>query len=188
MTHPNLATMALYAGGDLGRLVRWRTERHLAGCGRCRAEVEALERTRAILPDLAEIPEVPWSRLAAEMKANIRVGLEAGQCVRAEGLRMRAAPFFKTARVAMTLASLAALLVTGMVLERPGPVTVPEEGLVVQAMANGIQVRQGGQTLRMMNPNKNERVTYSPDADGSMRARYVDPVTGYVTINKVYVQ
>jgi hypothetical protein len=38
-----------------------------------------------------------------------------------------------------------------------------------------------------MNPGA-ERVTYSPDAGGGMRARYVDPETGYVTINNVYAE
>jgi hypothetical protein len=31
-------------------------------------------------------------------------------------------------------------------------------------------------------------VLYAPDAQGSMRARYVDPATGYVTINNVYAE
>jgi hypothetical protein len=31
-------------------------------------------------------------------------------------------------------------------------------------------------------------VTYSVGAQGSMRARYVDPETGYVTINNVYAE
>jgi hypothetical protein len=37
---------------------------------------------RAILPELAATPEISWNRLAAEMKANIRLGLAAGECVR----------------------------------------------------------------------------------------------------------
>ena len=93
MRHPKLATLALHAGGDLGVLVGWRTGRHLAACERCRAEVGRVEKTRRILPDLAEMPEVPWNRLAAEMKANIRLGVEAGQCVRAGGARVVERPF-----------------------------------------------------------------------------------------------
>jgi len=75
MKHPNQATLALHAGGDLGFFARWRTERHLAQCDRCRDEVDAFVATREIIPDLAEIPELPWNRLAAEMRANIRLGL-----------------------------------------------------------------------------------------------------------------
>jgi len=38
-----------------------------------------------------------------------------------------------------------------------------------------------------MHPSK-QPVTYSVGAQGSMRARYVDPETGYVTINNVYAE
>ncbi len=192
MRHPKLATLALHAGGELGWLARWRTERHVAECERCRADVAAFERTRQILPDLAEMPEVPWNRLAAEMKANIRLGLAAGECVREGGAPRLDWPRVTGMRAAVALASVTALLVTGMVLERPAPVaTVADEGLVVQATGNGIQIRRGGQALRLMNPNgmrAGERVTYSPDAEGSIRARYIDPQTGYVTINNVYAE
>lgn len=193
MRHPNLATLALYAGGELGWFGRWRTERHVAGCEGCRTELKGFERTRRILPDLAEMPDVPWNRLAAEMKANIRLGLEAGECVRGgSGRWQREIPRPKGLRAAVALASVTALLVTGMVLERPapGPAAV-DEGMVVQATANGIQVRKGGQAMRLMNPDgmgAGERVTYSPDAEGSIRARYIDPQTGYVTINNVYAE
>jgi anti-sigma factor RsiW len=192
MGHPNLATLALYAGGDLGAFARWRTERHVAACERCRAQVEAFERARRILPDLAEMPEVPWNRLAAEMKANIRLGLEAGECVRGSGRWQPEWPRVTSIRAAVALASVTALLVTGMVLERPAPVQIAtDDGLVVQATGNGIQVRKGGQALRLMNPNgmgAGGQVTYSPDAEGSIRARYIDPQTGYVTINNVYAE
>jgi hypothetical protein len=191
MKHLNQATLALEAGGDLGWFARWRAERHIAQCDACRDEAEAFVTTRRILPDLSEIPEIPWNRLAAEMKANIRLGLEAGECVRAiEPLRQT--PFFAGARAAVALASVTALLVTGVVLERPAPSTAPlDDGMVVTATGNGIQIRKGGQSLGLMNPaglNPAQRVTYSPDAQGSMRARYVDPQTGYVTINNVYAE
>jgi hypothetical protein len=194
MKHPSQATLALQAGGDLGLFARWRTERHLAHCDRCRGEVEAFQVTRQILPDLAEIPEIPWNRLAAEMKANIRLGLEAGECVRASDPPLRDTRWFTSARAAVALASIVALLVTGAVLERPVPAPIPvaaDDGMVVQDTGDGIQIRRGGQALRLMNPaqmNPAQRVLYSPDARGSMRARYVDPETGYVTINNVYAE
>jgi hypothetical protein len=191
MKHPSQATLALQAGGDLGFFSRWRVERHLTHCERCREELEAYQVTRQILPDLAEIPEIPWNRLAAEMKANIRLGLEAGECVRTPEPALRETRWFTGARAAVALASVVVLLVTGAVLERPAPVNLPGaadegEGLVVQDTGDGIQVRRGGQALRLMNPS--QRVLYSPDAQGSMRARYVDPETGYVTINNVYAE
>lgn len=190
MKHPSQANLALQAGDDLGFFARWRVERHLRQCDRCREALESYQVTRQILPDLAEIPEIPWNRLAAEMKANIRLGLEAGECVRLGDPPLRETRWFTGARTAVALASIAVLLVTGAVLERPVPAPTPvaDEGMVVQATenGNGIQAGRSGQALRLMNPA--QRVLYSTDAQGSMRARYVDPETGYVTINNVYAE
>jgi hypothetical protein len=193
MKHPSEATLALQAGGDLRFFARWRTERHLRRCPRCREEVEAFETARQVAGDLGEIPDVHWNRLAAEMKANIRLGLAAGECVRPGERPLRETPLFTGIRAAVAMASVAALLVTGMVLERPAPVTTTyaDDGLVVQATSHGIQVRKGGQELRLNNPDElkpEERVLYAPGVQGSMRARYVDPQSGYVTINNVYAE
>jgi hypothetical protein len=182
----------LHAGGDLGFVARWRLERHLAGCDRCRDEVDAFVATREIIPDLAEIPEVPWNRLAAEMKANIRLGLEAGECVRAGDVPLRQSPLFTGARAAVALASVTALLVTGIVLERPAPsplTALADDITIVQATDTGIQIRRGAQALGLNNSlrlDPQQGVTYSADADGSMGARYLDVESGIVTINRVH--
>ncbi|HJT87756.1 MAG TPA: hypothetical protein VJ732_07860 [Bryobacteraceae bacterium] len=185
MKHPTPATLALHAGGDLGMLDRWRTDRHLAQCERCREEVEAFAGTLEILPDLAETPEVPWSRLAAEMKANIRLGLAAGECVKPGETPLRQS-LFSGARAVVALASVAALLLTVLFVERPAP-PPRADGVVVQSTVNGIQIREGGQALRLMHAGAHD-VTYSVGAQGSLRARFVDPETGYVTINNVYAE
>jgi hypothetical protein len=189
MRHPHQDTLALHAGGDLGLFARWKTRRHLAQCERCRDEVEAFSSTREIVPELAEIPEISWNRLSAEMRANIRLGLEAGECVRASEPSLHQRPLFTGARAVVALASVMALLVTGLMLEHPAPeiaTVMVDEGIVVQAEGNGIQVGKGGQSLRLMNPGKH--ATYSSDAQGSMGARSVDPETDQVTINKVYAE
>jgi hypothetical protein len=186
MTHPNQATLALHAGGDLGLWARWNTQRHLSKCGLCRDEVAAFAGVREILPELAEIPEVPWNRLAAEMRANVRLGLAAGECVPSVDVPLRESPRFTRARAAVAFASIVAMVVTGWMLEHASPVAAREVPLV-QATENGIQIRAGGQAFRLMNVGASA-VTYSASADGSMGARYVDPETGYVTINNVYVQ
>jgi anti-sigma factor RsiW len=94
MKHPNQATLALEAGGELGLFARWKTERHLSRCDRCRDEVAQYERLREVLPELAEMPGVPWTKLAAEMKANIRLGIAAGECVRTGAQPLRETPLF----------------------------------------------------------------------------------------------
>jgi hypothetical protein len=185
MKHPDRATLALHAGGDLGPIARWRTGRHLAECGDCRDEVAAFRGIRSILPELAETPEISWNRLAAEMKANIRLGLAAGECVRTGQTPLRETPLFTRARAVVAFASVVVLLVTGLVLEHPAPIAPKYDGVVVQTTADGIQVRGGGQALRLLHSGA-QNVLYSVGAQGSMRARYVDPETGYVTINNVY--
>jgi hypothetical protein len=185
MKHPSQATLALHAGGDLGLLAGWRTGRHLAKCEDCRDEAARFQGLRAILPELAETPGISWNRLAAEMKANIRLGLAAGECVRTGPAPLRETPLFTRAGAVVAFASVVVLLVTGLVLEHPGPGTPRYDGVVVQTTANGIQVREGGQALRLLHSGA-QNVQYSVGAQGSMRARYVDPETGYVTINNVY--
>ena len=185
MNHPHQKALALHAGGDSGWWTRWRTARHLAGCAECRDEVAASRRAREAARDLAHIPEIPWNRLAAEMRANIRLGLAAGECVRSE-TALQTDWRFRGARPAVALASVVALLVTGVILERPAPVQA-DDSAVVQAIAGGIQIRRGRQAFRLMNVGA-KRVTYSLDAQGAIGAQSVDPDTGYVTTNKVYVE
>ena len=188
MKHPNEATLALEAGGDLGIFVRWRVNRHVSRCERCRDEVEAFRALREVVPDLAEIPEVPWNRLAAEMRANIRLGLAAGECVRPSDQPLRQTPLFTRARAAVALASAIILMVgTGLVLERPAPI-LADDHLVLQNTANAVQVGQGGHAFRLVTADRASNVSFSANAEGSMGARYVDPDTGYVTINNVYAQ
>ncbi|HLK49110.1 MAG TPA: hypothetical protein VKT49_13295 [Bryobacteraceae bacterium] len=190
MKHPSQETLALHAGGDLGWVAGWRTGRHLSHCDQCREEVAAFRGLREVLPDLNEIPEVAWNRLASEMKANIRLGLAAGECVRAEEKPLRHT-LFSGARTAVAVASVVALLVTGVMIERPGqrPAPAAVDGVVLQSTRGGIQVFDGARALRLLHTGvKEENVIRSVGAQGSMRARYVDPETGYVTINNVYAE
>jgi anti-sigma factor RsiW len=194
MNHPDQATLALHAGGDLGPIARWRTSRHIAHCDRCREDVAAFAGMIEILPELGEMPEIPWSSLSAEMKANIRLGLAAGECVRPGEVALRTS-LFSGARAAVALASVAALLVTGLMIEHP--VSRPnfprfgsrmvESGIVLESTKDGIEVGHGRQALQLRHAGANG-VTYSVGAEGSIGARYLDPKTGYVTINSVYVE
>jgi hypothetical protein len=189
MKHPSEATLALHAGQDLGTLARWRVSRHLAGCARCREEVAAFAEVRAIVPGLMETPGIAWNRLAADMRANIRLGLAAGECVRIE--EPQPPPLFWGARALVAVASVVVLTVTGLVLEHPAPnpAIAKQQGAVLQRMADGIQVREGDRTLRLMHHSARDRdITYTVSAQGSMEARYVDSGTGYVTINNVYAE
>ena len=188
MKHPNQATLALHAGGDLGGFAGWRARRHLARCAECREEVARFAECRRALPSIEDSAEVHWNRLAAEMKANIRLGLAAGECVRDEE-PARIANIWSTARMGLALASAAVLLAAGLMLERPAPSVARETGVVVQAVAGGVQVREGGQSMGLMHSGTSrDAVTYQAGAQGSVEARYVDAETGYVTVNTVNVE
>jgi anti-sigma factor RsiW len=187
MRHPNQATLALHAGGDLGPFRRWTTARHLAHCEACREEMARFDEMRALLPDLAEVPEINWRRLAAEIKANVRLGLEAGECVRRAEMPLRGSSRPAGWRAAVAFATVVLLVGGCMVLERPWPGAAVQAASSVQSTPGGIQAQAGGQMLGLMNGGA-QRVTYTLDAQGSMGARYTDPETGYVTINTVYAQ
>jgi hypothetical protein len=182
MKHPNRATLALHAGEDLGPLARWRTGRHLAKCEACRAEIAAFDAVRGILPELSPVPEVPWNRLAAEMKANIRLGLAAGDAPRRE-----TAPFAWT-RAAVAFASAVVVVAAGLALQHGSPRMAKTgfQGVELQTTANGgIQVREGNGALGLLD-NGAKDVNYTAGAQGSMRAQNVDSETGYVTETTVY--
>ena len=131
MKHPEQANLALHAGGDLGWWSARKTARHVARCGECRDEVAAFEGMREMLPELNQLPGVPWNRIASEMRANIRLGLVAGECVREAEAPVREMPLFNFARTAIATASAVALVVTGLVLVRPVP-SVMASGPMVQ--------------------------------------------------------
>jgi hypothetical protein len=184
MKHPNESALALYAGGDLGFFARWRMERHLAKCESCGEEIASFEATREIATDLSEIPDVQWNGLAAEMKANIRLGLAAGECVRLGETPLRERPLFTGVRAAVALASIVTLAVTGLVME-PRVGEKVDRHTVARGIHDGIEVTQGDRAFRLMNTGATN-VTFSAGADCSLRARYLDPTTDQVTINQVY--
>lgn len=187
MKHPNQATLALLAGGDLGFLARWRAKRHLAQCADCRDEVAGFEAVREIVPELHEIPEIPWERLAAEMRANIRLGLAAGECVKPGETPLRETRWFTGARAAVAFASVVVLVVTGLMLDRPIARHHESEGRVAETTAWGIQLRENGEAIGLGHADAKD-VMATVSARGEVRERYVDPESGYVTVNIVDAQ
>ena len=80
--------LALFASGDLPVLRRVRVSLHVRRCVECREMVESFQDSREALRGMmhrlpAELDESSpeWQRLAAEMTANVHLGLEAGECV-----------------------------------------------------------------------------------------------------------
>jgi hypothetical protein len=187
MGHPKETTLALHSSGDLGWFAAWRTERHLATCDRCREEVAAFRDMREMLPEIAELPEVQWNRLAAEMRANIRLGLAAGECVReAEDSAVEPSPLFNMARAVVAFAGVFTLIVTGLVLERPVPRAETVQVPMALAVDNGIQMRAGDQGFGLMHDGASGVINIATTR--SIGARYMHPETGLVTEVKVDVE
>jgi hypothetical protein len=208
MTHPLPSDLALYSTGDLPLWRRPLVHLHLAGCDGCRSWVAAFGADRESIRALAgEIPVgVNWDRLAAEMSANVRVGLEAGECVASRARKPTIAPGW---RVAAASAGVAILLVSAWWLNMPradsvelgramqrlaqagpwhlGGLALEERGPTVQVSASGIQLQQNGGTLGM-SQGQERPVNVTLSVQGSARARYIDADTGQVTITGVYAQ
>ena len=201
MKHPHEDDLALYAGHDLNFLSERRVARHVARCGECRRTVDAFAALRASAAQLSELPAgLNWNRLASEMKANIRLGLEAGECVgEVAGLEGRrwSLPAFSGIRTLMAYASVIALVVAGVWLQRPAAPTAQSlsgesDGAVVAATGDGVELTEGGRSLGLRygaaSPGVARDVNYSADAKGAVGARYVDSSTGYVTVVRINVE
>ena len=181
MKHPSDAELALYAGGDLGWVRQRLTERHVRNCGACQSVASDFSELRA---EATAFPKIQWNRLATEMQANIRLGLAAGECVN----RRAARSLVSGQRLMLAGGVLGALLVAGIWTQRPVShpyVARTITGTVLEAAESGIQVREGRQTLRILN-SSDGNVSYSVGGQGELRARSLDPETGNVTITHVY--
>lgn len=163
--HASPANLELYACGDLGRLGAWRVQRHVTRCAQCREEVTRLRRFWQTVDWSPELPPSRWDELAGEMRANIRVGLAAAECIRRP----------RTARLpwAAALASLLLVAAAGTFLHAPknAPPPAAERPDVLEFM-NGVP-RAAVRTV---------------SADGEMRSRYVDRGSDGVTIVDVYAK
>ena len=93
----------------------------------------------------------------------------------------------RNSRATLALASVLALMVTGLMLEGPAPSMASSNEPMVQATVNGIQSRSGDQAFGLMHSGARS-VTYTVGAQGTLGARYTDPETGNVTMTKVYVE
>jgi hypothetical protein len=209
MKHASQADLALYSTGDLAPWRRPWIGLHVARCEQCLQQIDAYragrERVRALGDELPA--GVRWDRLSAEMAANIRVGLAAGECVAPRAPKHTVPTGW---RVAGAIAGFCALLVVAWWLNMPAAQTasleramkaiangrewqarqmlgLDEGSSLVQASADGIELRENGSALTLSRKGVRP-VSVSLNTQGSARARYVDADTGQVTITSVYAQ
>jgi hypothetical protein len=189
--HPSEADLALLDGGDCGWLERLRLNNHVSHCGDCQDTMASFADIRSSLREMAlpavVVDEANWDRLAGDMRANIRLGLAAGECVAAVSVESEQRPWFP--RFAYGAAGAIVVLGAGMFLRGllPGPDLPIAHAAVVESTAKGIQVRTTAGTMTLLNQSDAE-----PDqtitSQGAVRARYVDGDTGTVTITSVYAE
>jgi hypothetical protein len=183
MKHPNEADLALFAGRDLNFISEWRVGRHVTRCEPCRGTVDAFVSLRSETAGLGELPvEIAWNRLASEMKANIRLGLAAGECVAGRS-RVGGQAGFSGLHTLIAYAAVIVLVVAGVWLQRPVPLETGRA--VLAATVDGIELTEGGRSFGLRyggSRDAKDVISYSADAKGAMSARYVDNNTGYVTV------
>jgi hypothetical protein len=203
-------TLALYVSGDLPLWRRALVGLHVARCPWCRQMTEFYRQDRLRIAEVASVmpPGVNWAKLSAEITANIRVGLAAGECVAPRKKKTAALGW----RPAAAMAALAALLVCAWVLNMP--LTTTQElghafsamwnghalntdavnpvrdshGLVVEVSSSGIELLENGSTVLGVSQDQSKLVDVSASVEGSASARYVDDNTGQMTITSVYAQ
>jgi len=178
MRHPSESELALLGGGDSDFLARFILKRHVRDCRQCTETVARFEMLRAGImhPDP---PDLDWRRLEAEMRANIRLGLEAGECVRQVPAARSLNP-----RLAVAFASLIILAGAGLMM-RQEPATVKAAEPVLELSGAGLELRKGASSMTLMNRNGSV-ADQTVSAEGEIGARYVD--AGSVTINNVYLE
>jgi hypothetical protein len=208
MKHPDETALALYAGGELRLAARARVGLHVRRCAACAAEAAAYASLRRAVASAAETTpaETDWPLLAAEMAANIRVGLEAGRCIASAPMRRPKHGFRWSLGAAMAGVSLlfgigfainfpeesrdriAASIEKAWRAERRVPAAAMQQGVVLEASPAGPSVTANGAAMQMLAPRTSGPVSVSVSLQDSVSARYVDSDSGQVTINKVYYE
>ncbi len=187
MTHPTDTNLALFAGKDLSLPSRFRIALHLRGCRRCSRLVEEFRGVRQFVAGCErELPPgVDWDAMAAEMKANIRLGVAAGRCV--ETTVVQPAPQRGGWRTPALVLPVLLFVIAGWILQSLHPPLTPAPpDFVVQASSAGIGVERNGRGFTLLQP-RTEDVVFSVRGEAA-GARYVDQETGQVTISHVYAQ
>jgi len=188
MKHPGEFDLALLAGGEVGRLRRFSLERHVRACAECEQKVAQFQALRAETANF-DLPDVNWNVLATEMRANIHLGLEAGECVRAASAARSWNP-----RLTLAFASLLLIVGASFLLRQTGPhlpaspySASPSSAPVLRSTGAGIELRTGSTSMMLLHrPGAVANRTVS--AGGEIGVRYVDSETGAVTINNVSLE
>lgn len=142
---------------------------------------------RQIRNEMGNFRELPpyfaWEPLALEMKANILLGVEAGEAVRPRPLHPPIGW-----RAGLVMAALSLLMISGYWWQMPHRrMQAPAlEQAVMQAGPGSLAVEQqeGGFALMFQEQSSNPLLS---GASGALRADFVDSETGQLTVAHVYL-
>lgn len=183
--HPSETDLALFAGGDCGRLGGYFLKRHVARCEDCQDAVAAFTGVRTAVRNLPE-PDLHWDRLASEMRGNIRVGLAAGECIR----DVAVAPTASTWKPQLAIGMAGVLLLAGAGVFLHGLLPHQDSAAnahaaVAESTGQGVEVRSDSGSMTLLN-HGTSAADQAVTSQGAVRASYVD--AGSVTITSVYVE
>jgi hypothetical protein len=193
--HPSEADLALLAGGDCAWLQGLRLRRHVSSCGDCRDTMASFSELRSavgnsFLPGFA-INDAAWDRLAGEMRANIRLGLAAGECVGEAPSEDGDIPHRAwVPRFAIGTAGVVLLAGAGFFLHSllpHGDLPGVAHSAVVESTGRGVEVRTASGSMTLLN-HGDEAGDQTVTSQGAVSTSYVDGNTGTVTITSVYVE
>lgn len=187
--HPAERELALHAGGDLPWARRLAVAWHVRRCSACRREIGRFRESHEAMRDASAIPPgLDWASLAAEMKANIHLGLAAGELVRRSREPDDILPSDWRA-VAIVTATLAVVAVAGWTLQRRAGTPAPAPGteVVLRQTEDGLSVKWGRNETAVFGAGK-APVAAAVSWDGGARAPFLDEETGQVTIYDVAAQ
>jgi hypothetical protein len=198
--HPSAEVLALFSSADLPWFDRIKVRRHLSICERCdrqlslfRASCAELKRQAASETLTGFEAVADWVRLEREMEGNIIVGLAAARCI-------DKAPKPRGFLVKVCLASgMALLFIVGWITHVPseqgallyglvraafsGHRPLESMGAILRSQPDGIVVGSPAGSLTILHPAS---AVVSASGTSSVEARYIDEVTGQVTITNVY--
>ena len=174
LRHPREADLALFAGGELGPVARWRIEGHVNGCDDCRQAVCEFFELRSKVMDLAEMPQLDWAELAAGIHRRVEQ----------TRIEPRVRPVWRPAWSAAL--ALLALVAAGAYVSQ---LRMAGGGTVLDASAGGVELRVGsGKVLTLMNgAQQGTQGNWRVSAD-AVSVRYLDKETGNITVSNVYAE
>ena len=176
---------ALLAGNDAGLWLRLKARLASRGAIAPGSAASPYTLIRAEMPRFQELPEYfAWDHLAAEMKANILVGVEAGEAV-----RPRSEAVAIGWKAGLAFAGIALLMVSGYWWQLPGRFAGQNTSQVsiLEAHPGGLELQNRETALTVLYGRDSGQQALSGGL-GSIRADYVDEETGQLTVAHVYAE